>query len=189
MLKLCLVGPSGSGKSSSAATLRRLFEERGLSVGVQKLARPLYELQDIFYRVASRPLDAGCEIQDQRLLEVIARELRRISPTALVDDLARRLKDCDADVVLNDDLRDDMVDWPFLRRADFVFIRIHAAPEIRHQRLGERGDVSLTGDGSEVERQQSRIRTDFVIPNDKDLATLEGRLSALVNVLLQRSAG
>jgi len=50
----------------------------GLDVVVLKLADPLYRLQNSFYEIAGLPLVA--QAQDQVLLEMIARQLRRITP-------------------------------------------------------------------------------------------------------------
>jgi dephospho-CoA kinase len=182
MLRLALYGHSGSGKSTAADLTERFFRSRGLTVTRLKLAQPLYELQTQFYRVAG--VGIGFFDQDQRLLETIATELRRISPTSLVDDFERRLAAVDADVCLNDDVRDVEVDYPRLRELGFRFVRIWCDEGTRRERLGGRGDLSVVL-ASATTAAIDRIRADVVVDNsDTDLdglrAVLEDVLGAYV---------
>jgi thymidylate kinase len=51
-MRLVVYGHSGSGKSTATIFLKTYFEEQGASVTILKLAKPLYHLQQEFYRIA-----------------------------------------------------------------------------------------------------------------------------------------
>jgi cytidine deaminase len=163
-VRLCVVGPSGSGKSTVVSGLRRQFEALGCSVETLKLAQPLYDLQGRFYDTIGRALASGD--QDQILMETIARELRRIDPAALVVAFERRLRNCQADVVLNDDLRDDETDAPRLRMLGFLIARVVTAESVRISRLLQRQDATAVRD-SPLDRQIARLPVDIVINNSQ----------------------
>ncbi|HEY0392504.1 MAG TPA: hypothetical protein VGC63_12405 [Solirubrobacterales bacterium] len=172
-----LVGASGSGKSTLTDLLREGFEASGLRVEVVKLAEPLYWLQREFYRYAGREIDLYA--QDQPLLESIATHLRSLSPRALVDDFLRRLDVSDADVIINDDLRDPHVDWPTMRQAGFRVIGIAVEEPTRRERLSRRRDLATSMD-SKASRDISLIRPDIVLDNNGSLRELKSAAAAVV---------
>jgi len=134
-------GLSGSGKTTFARSLAEAARERGLTSERVKLAAPLYQLQDVVYAAAGAPPTDGR--QDQILMESLASHLRRINPRALVDNFLLRLAQTNADVVINDDLRDPYVDAPVLRDHGFVLIQIVSPADLRTTRLASRGDLSV----------------------------------------------
>lgn len=180
-LCLCLVAPSGSGKSTTAQLIRNWLLARGRSVEVVKLAEPLYRLQAMFYAEAGVRLSP--ETQDQKLLESVATHLRAIHARALADGFLRRLEASRADVVINDDLRDDRVDWPALREAGFLVVKVAARAEVRAQRLAERQDLSIVKD-SPLDLQMARIEADYVLTNNGSLAALEAQVDGLCRLLV-----
>jgi len=163
--RLALFGHSGAGKSMSARIVTELCEDQGLRVERVRLAEPLYAMQHEMYRRAGRSIPFYA--QDQVLLESIAGHLRRISPTALADDFERRLEASDADVALNDDLRDVRVDMYRLRRLGFVLVRIDCDDARRAARLRARGDESVVADSSTT-RDIHLIDADVVVDNATD---------------------
>lgn len=185
-LRLCLVAPSGSGKSTTAQLIRDWLHVRGHSVEVVKLAEPLYRIQAMFYAEAGIRLTP--ETQDQKLLESVATHLRAIHARALADGFLRRLAASRADVVINDDLRDDRVDWPALREAGFRVVKVAARAEVRAQRLDERRDLSVVKD-SPLDLQMARIEADYVLTNNGSLAALEAQVDGLCRLLLDERAG
>ncbi|MBI6705392.1 ATP-binding protein [Pseudomonas viridiflava] len=183
-VRLALVAPSGSGKSTTAQLLGQYFQRAGMSVDVIKLAEPLYELQGIFYEQAGVHLVKGS--QNQSLLECIARELRALSDHSLIDNFARRLADSTAQVIINDDLRDDATDWPFLRDEGFQVIKVLTESGLRQSRLEERGDVSVV-QNSALDQQMDRIKADYVLPNNRSLRQLEERIAVIAQWALTAS--
>lgn len=183
-LRISLIAPSGAGKSTVASLLKSALERSGLTVQILKLATPLYQLQSGFYRECGVPLMEGQ--QDQHLLEVIAAEMRRIAPESLVRRFGERLAHSDADVVLNDDLRDDQTDWPWLQRNGFVVVRVIAGAASRHHRLQGRGDLTLVKD-SPLDAQIARIHADHTVTNEGSLDALRVEVEALA-ASLSRSA-
>ncbi|OUM08534.1 dephospho-CoA kinase [Pseudomonas syringae] len=175
-VRLALVAPSGSGKSTTAQLLRTYFEGEGLTVEVIKLAQPLYDLQQAFYQHAGVALLPG--MQNQCLLEGIARDLRTLNSHSLVASFARRLTQSTAQVVINDDLRDDAIDWPYLRTEGFQVVKILVDHALRQSRLGQRGDVSVV-ENSALDLQTHRIKADYVLPNNSSLDQLEQRVAVV----------
>ncbi len=103
-----MFGYSGSGKSTFTALVRDACQRAGLSSACVKLADPLYRLQRQVYAAAGITLRGG--EQDQLLMENLAAHLRRLNPRSFADDFLHRLGQTEADVVLNDDLRDPHID-------------------------------------------------------------------------------
>lgn len=169
--------PSGSGKSTATRFLREGFEASGLRVDVVKLAEPLYRLQREFYRYTGREIDLYA--QDQPLLESIAAHLRGLSPRALVDYFLLRFEASDADVVINDDLRDPHVDWPTMRQAGFRVVGIAIDERTRRERLSRRGNLA-TSTNSRASREVLLIRPDIVLDNNGSLQDLERVAAAVV---------
>jgi len=184
-LCLCLVAPSGSGKSTTAQLIRDWLLARGHSVEVVKLAEPLYRIQAMFYAEAGIALTP--ETQDQKLLESVATHLRAIHARALADGFLRRLAASRADVVINDDLRDDRIDWPALREAGFRVVKVAARAEVRAQRLAERNDLSVVKD-SPLDLQMARIEADYVLTNNGSLGALEVQVDGLCRLLVGERA-
>ncbi|HEX8742814.1 MAG TPA: hypothetical protein VF712_06755 [Thermoleophilaceae bacterium] len=180
-LRLSVVGLTGSGKSTTTELLKRSLARRGLSVSVVKLADPLYRLQRAVYETAGVAIRPGD--QDQVLMEALATQLRRISPTALVDDFMRRLEGTAADVVLNDDLRDTFVDYPALRAAGFRVVRVTAPEDVRLDRLGQRADLTVVAN-SATTAHIDEIEPDAVIVNDSGQEELAAAVERVLEDLL-----
>ncbi|MBB6157631.1 dephospho-CoA kinase [Pseudomonas sp. JAI115] len=180
-IRLSIVAPSGSGKSTAAKYLYEYFTHLGLKVQVLKLAAPLYRLQARFYSEACTALSPGA--QDQKLLEQVAGQLRSIDPFALVKAFAQELEKTEADVVINDDLRDDQTDWPYLRENGFKVIKIVTDPLSRQQRLESRKDISVIHN-SALDFQIERIHADFTLANDSTPDAFRHQIQELANHLM-----
>lgn len=160
--KLAIYGLSGAGKSTTCEIVCDACRARGLTVRVEKLAAPLYRLQADIYRLVGRTVEPGQ--QDQELLRTLAGQLRRIEPTFLVDDFLRRTHDTDADVIVNDDIKDTVVDYPALVEDGFRFLHVTCPDEIRAQRLTTRADLTQAAETAHTWRLD-RIEPDWVLHN------------------------
>lgn len=174
-LRVALVGQSGSGKSTCAGFIAAYARDNGLTYSVLKLAKPLYDLQSHIYATAGAPLAEG--VQDQQLMESLATALRRIRPGYLAEDFLGRLSRLDADVVVNDDLRDPHVDAPALRAQGFRILRVTAPERLRGQRRAARGDLTRA-DGST--REIDLIEADAVVENTGTVAACRTAVHALL---------
>lgn len=181
-LYVCLVAPSGSGKSTVAGLLKSKFEARGRTVGVYKLAQPLYETQELIYRNCG--IQVGRSQQHQGILESVATFMRAINPRSIVDHFLARVATAREDVVINDDLRDDLVDLPELKRLGFKVVKVSTSPALIEQRLDQRGDLSSVHE-TPLNAQIARIVPDYVVVNDgESLTTLEQSVELLLAQLL-----
>lgn len=179
MVALVVYGLTGCGKSTLASLLKEELTAHGRSTVILKLADPLYRLQRAFYEIASRPEE---QKQDQILLEVIATQLRRISPTSVVDDFLLRLDQCGADTVINDDLRDPHIDYLLLKQRGFKFIRLVCSETVRQARLGQRDDISTIVQ-SKTTAELDLIVSDLVIDNSGcDIGALKGVARHIIRI-------
>lgn len=176
-MRIVLFGRSGSGKSTCASIIREISAAEGLTYERIGLAEPLYWLQRQVYDVAGVPIAE--HDQDQLLLEALASQLRRINEQVLVNHLRRRLATVNADVVINDDLRDPYVDAPALREAKFTFIRVACSPELRSARLAAR--MNLTVDDAEPSAAHlDLIEPDLTIRNDGTMTDLRTTITEML---------
>ncbi|MFC8297854.1 hypothetical protein [Micromonospora orduensis] len=163
-MRISIIGLAGCGKSTSAGLIEEFAHELGWTYATVKLAKPLYDLQAQVYRAARVKVPAGA--QDQVLMESLADSMRRIRPESLADDFLIRLASTDADIVVNDDLRDPFVDAVALRAHGFRVLRVTAAPAVREKRLAERGDTSRADRSTS---DLDLIEPDAVLDNSGDL--------------------
>ena len=180
MVKLCVYGVAGSGKSTASAMIERILTDRGLSVEIIKLAHPLYRLQQHIYETAGKPTDLWTH--DNELLRLLAAQLRRINPTYLVEDFLARVDSAASDVVVNDDLRNADVDYPEMLAAGFRFLHVSCRDDVRAARLAARGDVTVVPD-SAATWGFDRITPDWTIDNSSEDP---GYLNHQVTVVLDK---
>ncbi|MCJ0873510.1 hypothetical protein [Streptomyces sp. AP-93] len=174
-LRISVVGLAGAGKSTCATLIEEFARDKGLTHARVKLAKPLYDLQEHVYRTAGGSLHAGA--QDQILMEALADAMRRIRPDSLAADFVARLSSVDADLVVNDDLRDPHVDAPALRGHGFKVLRITCDEELRQVRLAGRGDPSRADRST---REIDRIEPDAVIDNGAGLDEYRSAVNQLL---------
>ena len=165
MLKISIVAPSGSGKSTAADFMVNRFKHHRLEAAVYKLAEPLYEIQSYIYEKANK--DISFYEQDQGLLELIANQLRRINPHSVVEDFMKRITHAKDDVIINDDLRDYETDFPELKKAGFIFLKIVASEEVRNIRLEERKDLN-SQKKTKLNESIHQIPHDYLITNNSN---------------------
>jgi cytidine deaminase len=162
--RICLVGETGSGKSTTAELLRQCAARAGYPTRTIQLAEPLRRLQNLVYRTIGQPKPP--EQQDQQLMYDLAGNIRRIRPTALVELFEAELVTVPpGTVVINADLRDHAVDAVRLRALGFYFIRVRCEPAVRRARLGLRDDLSVIDD--ERLFQLSAINCDLEFDNSR----------------------
>lgn len=184
MIRLALVAPSGSGKSTFATLLEECFQARGMSVVRLKLAEPLYDLQKNFYRTAG--FGVNYYQQNHALLESIADWLRLLNPDCIVQSFLDSLSGHPADVVINDDIRDLVTDWPKLENVGFKAILISASPAMRAARMKQRGDLNSILH-SKLDNDLSRFPFSYRIDNETfSLTDLKACAEALCTDLTAR---
>jgi cytidine deaminase len=185
VIRLALYGDNGAGKTTSAILLREIAENFGIRVKTLRMATPLYDLQTQVYSYARRPL-VDSSVQDERLLSLLASELRRINPRSLheyvvdsMDAIPPEWKDQNS-LFLVEDSRP--IDRRGLEELGFSFIHIWADSFTRGRRRFLRGDISLEA-GDEVD--MSTIGKDEVVKNTTDLSALRIELSGVLEKLMQ----
>lgn len=185
MIKIALYGDNAAGKTTSAILLFEICSDLGIDVETIRMAAPLYELQAQVYSSAKRPL-ANPNQQDERLLSILASELRRINPRALHDYVAdsicaaSRRGNADDVVFLVEDSRP--IDRSILKEFGFCFVHIWADSPTRERRIRSRGDIALdTFNASDM----TTIENDDVVKNTSDLLSLRNELSSVLQNTLR----
>ncbi len=174
-LRVALFGLPGAGKSTSAGVLRHLLAERGHQVAVVKIAAPLYDVQEAFYRRACAPLDDGQ--QDGQLLNFLGSHFRAAAPGFLITDFGQRCSGAllgGADTIICDDARP--ADLEGLRAQGFALVRIWAPDALRRERKAGRGDRRAGDDNHPSELGLDAVIPDFEIRNADDLAGLHAQV-------------
>ncbi len=158
--RICLVGETGSGKSTTAAMLSQVLADAGHASQVIGLAALLQDLQNALYREIAEPKTP--DQQDQQLMVDLASNIRRIRPTALVERFEKSLASVPAGtVVINADLRDHAVDSVRLRELGFFFVRVRCERAVRQRRLGARDDLSVVDDERVFALEKIRCDVEF----------------------------
>ena len=178
-IRLCLLGHSGTGKSTASALIRHAADARGLTSAVVKVAAPLYDLQQAFYARMGRDLSIGQ--QDQQLMETLAECLRFRDPDFIIRDFLARVTASNTDVVVNDDVRSYQYDLLRLREQGWVTVRVVTDPVVRKERLAAQGFLTLSDASTEG---VDDLSVDFEIPNNNDLHALAMQVTAVVDEVL-----
>lgn len=185
MIKLALYGDNAAGKTTSAILLNEIGRDLGIEVEIVRMASPLYELQAQVYSSAKRPL-VDADQQDERLLSLLASELRRINPSALheyvVDSVsaASKRRNVGELLLLVEDSRP--IDRNNLKGLGFSFLHIWADSLTRERRTRSRGDIALDMfNPSDMET----IGDDDIVKNTSDFLSLRIELSSVLEKMLR----
>ncbi|PYE47286.1 AAA domain-containing protein [Paenibacillus barcinonensis] len=178
IIKLVIFGQSGSGKSTIARIVQNYYEKQRKTVQVVKLASPLYEIQNHVYKKLLLPYKEGA--QDQILLENLATNIRRISPNYLVETFMEKVNNSEANVIINDDLRDYHTDYPRLTDSGFIFIKVSCKEEIRQSRLKSRDDLSIVQNSKTTKGIQDFLYHYHIDNSNLSLLQLESSISDML---------
>ncbi len=185
MTRLALYGRPGAGKSTFTSLLAGALTELGRPVAVLKVGALLYRLQELVYVESGLPAPALGR-QDGRLLNTLGTHVRRINPTALVDNFeyqVRRATTASPDaVILCDDMRAPDIDA--LHALGFSFVQVVAPDSLRRARKAVRGDLS-PGDENHATEAEPGIVPDHRIENAGSLDDLRNRASAFAEMVIQ----
>jgi dCTP deaminase len=173
---IVLFGPTGSGKSTLA---RRLVERCGGCV--IKIAEPLYRMQMEFYKA----LDLSVTGQDGELLQFLGAKIEKEKPGWLAQEFLRRVKDAEAELIINDDCRFNS--YTALREAGFMFVRVETSAEVRRAR--RRLDHTLVDEKHITERDFDKFAASFAVDNNGDFDTAAQALQHFVETVLEQARG
>jgi energy-coupling factor transporter ATP-binding protein EcfA2 len=174
--RICLFGPTGSGKSTIARHLASRYG--GEVIGV---AEPLHRLQELIYGFLGMHV-AG---QDGELLQFLAQKIEREQPGWLGRTVLRKVLASTSPLVLNDDCR--LNSYAALDSAGFVFVRVRTAPaEMAHRQRRDHTEVRAD---HPVEQGFERFRTDHELDNSGPLDRTLAVAGDLVERLMHSPQG
>ncbi|MBV1849562.1 AAA family ATPase [Catellatospora tritici] len=171
--RICLYGPTGSGKTTIARHLVRRYDGELI-----KIAEPLHRFQQMFYDMLQKPVTG----QDGELLQFLADKIEREQPGWLGRSATARVHASGRTVVVNDDCRRNS--YAALDQAGFVFVRVLTSPERIAQRA--RPDHTPVNTAHAVEAGFDTFRADHTITNDGTLAQALVQAEEIVERLLER---
>lgn len=173
-LRVCLYGPTGSGKSTIAGHLAARYDAE-----IVKVAEPLHRFQDSFYRI----LGVTATGQDGELLQFLAQKIERERPGWLGRIMVGRVVSSNSPIVVNDDCRWNS--YAALERVGFLFVRVWTAPDEILRRL-RRDHTPVHGDHP-VEHGLDRFRKDYEIDNNGPLDSALAAAEELMDRLMRAS--
>lgn len=165
-MKICFLAPSGYGKTTAIEILKRHFDITNI-----KIAAPLYELQEEFYKKLGK--EVGNK-QDGELLQYYGKKIREVDSGYLLKTFKEKLDSSNTTIITNDDCRPN--DFEFLKENGFLFIKINGYKR-------DRDDITLANDKLKIE-WQSEIPFDYQINNYDSMEDYEKELLKLIRNLL-----
>jgi hypothetical protein len=180
-VRIALLGPPGSGKSTTAALFRSAVERAGGTAAIIKIAAPLYDVQGAFYARLGTGIREGD--QDGPLLNFLGSHFRRVSPQFLLEDFERRCVEArrDVDAIICDDARP--IDLEGLRRNGFTVVRVRVPDVLRRYRKLGRSD-RVAGDDAHVTEVGTDLVADFEIGNAGTMADLESSVQTVLDAVV-----
>ena len=162
-MKISFIAPSGYGKSTAIKILSERYEVKNI-----KIAQPLYELQDKFYKFIGVAMTGE---QDGELLQFLGAKIRKENPQFLLDEFSKKVAEAHENyIITNDDCRPP--DFEYLKKLGFIFVEI-----VGFKR--ERKDHSPINSTNALE-WQNPIICDYCVENTK---TIEDYRENLFNLM------
>jgi hypothetical protein len=173
-LRICLYGPTGSGKTTLA---RQLVKHHGAEL--IKIAEPLYQLQDSIYGMIGKKIKG----RDGELLQFLGHKIEKELPQWLALQFIRKVNCSSCPIIVNDDCR--LNSYPVLRNHGFVFIHVQTSTEQREVR--RRDDHIAIDPAHSVERGFEGFISDYTLSNDGMLGDTFAKLVSLLFRLRERN--
>jgi dCTP deaminase len=175
-IKICLYGPTGSGKTTVAQHLVLKFGAKLI-----KIAEPLYTMQNSFYEMLGTQVSG----QDGELLQFMAYKIEKEFPHWLARQFLQKVHSSDGSLVVNDDCRFNS--YLELKADDFVFVRVYSAPMVVEERL--RKDHTSIDPNHLVEQGFEKFEPDYTIDNNGPLEKTFSQIDSIMETLIHSSNG
>jgi dCTP deaminase len=171
--RLCLLGPTGSGKSTIASYLQSCHNAE-----ILKIAAPLYEAHD---RILTLLHAERMEV-DGKLIQALAERYMALSPDYLANTFERSLYASSSTLIVNDDCRAN--NYQRLRALGFVFVRVATEDAVRLDRCASR-KIPLDDDHP-TERGLNELPCEFTIDNSGHLNDSKRQINNILTRLGSR---
>jgi dCTP deaminase len=153
MIKICLFGPTGSGKTTIASYIVERYNAELI-----KIAAPLYRMQNHLYGMIGKDI-AG---QDGELLQFLAHKIEKEKPQWLAREFIEKVRLSNRHLVVNDDCR--LNSYSVLKEDGFVFIRVLTDPETILSRM--RQDHTTIDPNHPVEQGFEQFEAAYTVDNN-----------------------
>lgn len=166
---ISFIAPSGYGKSTAIEIIKEIYDIENIKIG-----KPLYDLQDEFYRKINKTIG---NTQDGELLQFLGYKVRKEDPDYLLNEFYKKLCFSEKSIITNDDCRPN--DYGFLKELGFVFIRINGFKR-------DREDHTPVNSKSKLEWQEE-IKCDYEIDNYENLETYRENVLEVMKKILGKN--
>lgn len=169
-LRIALIGPTHSGKTTVATYLERHYEG-----SLIKIAKPLMDLQNHFYGLIGITVSG----QDGELLQFLGAKIEKERPSWLCQNFLTRIEGCPSALIVNDDCRPNC--YRHLQNAGFKFVFVRTSGANRARR--SRGDHTPIDPSHHVEQGIDPSICGYTIENDGDLPDTYRQCDELIGKL------
>ena len=166
-IKICLYGPTGSGKTTMSQQIVENYDAE-----LFKIAKPIYELQDFFYKTIEKDFHG----QDGEFLQFIGYKIEKERPGWLAQNFLQRIKSSNKMLIINDDCR--LNSYFYLKEDGFIFINIYTKLEKIKERL--RKDHHPIDPNHPVEQGFEKFQPDYMVDNN---GSLQDSLNSIYNII------
>lgn len=172
-MKICIIGPSTIGKSTSANYLVSKYE-----FNLIKLAQPLYDIQNYIYDYMGLKIERYQ--QDGRLLQDLANNIMRLDPCFLYNNFCNKTLSNRSANMVNDDCRKDNIDK--LKDNGWVIVQILGPLRNRDSDITKPKELKESLE-REWENDKVYKYVDFIIKNNSTVEDLHKNIDDIMGVL------
>ena len=165
--KICLYGPTGSGKTTIAQHLIRKYNAELI-----KIATPLYQMQNEFYQKLGKTISG----QDGEFLQFLASKILKENPFWLTDQFLKKVSQSNKHLIVNDDCR--LNSYDVLKKDGFIFIRVSTSSKNILKRM--RNDHTPIDTNHPVEQGFDKFNADHIIENNGSIDESLAKIDMLV---------
>ncbi|MFW6130211.1 MAG: hypothetical protein ACOC56_03430 [Atribacterota bacterium] len=171
LIKVAFVGPSGSGKDTSASLLQNFLKEKSIFSLRKDVAAPLHDMQEYIYNTLETKPEGE---QDTELLAFLAGKFKKDIIRLFHEEIESIKKNIveknlyDIIAIINSDCRDNA--YQSLKNQGFIFVKVSTDYIKRINRVRTRDKIKICKNSLD---STSKIKEDYIIYNNNSIEDLQ----------------